>query len=534
MLGFRTSLRTQLFGICSIGLIGLVAAAMVTVLLIERVRVGGPVYAEVKLGQDLVADILPPPAYLLESYLTCFEALAADTPQRVDEQLTRGEALLKGAGGYRERIEYWKSNLPAGELREALLGPSVQAADRFILLRDSEFSTLMRAGKRAEAQVLLATTMKAAYDQHRLAIDKVVTLTNERNVRVEASVESDLRHGWILFGSIVVGALTVSVSLIWWSSRSIIGSVASTGQVVQRVAQGDLSGKATELRRDELGTLAKGVNRMVSDLRSLVSRTATSGQEVIDQAGTMDGLATTACSGVAQSSVRMQGMTAAVEEITVNFSAISSNINDFTVALNEISEKSSSTSGHSRQAGDIIQKATSEANNLGDSIHHIQGMSTLIREIAEQTNLLALNASIEAASAGEHGRGFAVVANEVKLLAKKTSEATEQIEKLSQEVLVHSNGVGTSVSSVNVIMQQVSDAQNSISHAISDQTKTINDISGVMKEAVSAMQEVSVNVVGLDGELKKIGVLSDQASVASHQLKVVATTMQDAVKQFRW
>lgn len=530
----RSSLRAQLLLIGSTGLLGLAAAALVAILLVERVRVGGPVYEEVKLGQDLIADILPPPAYILESYLTCFQVLEADTPQRKDELLARGKELTSGFGGYQERLTYWSKALPAGQLRDALIGPSMLSAQQFISLRDGAFTTFVRAGKHAEARALLATEMKVAYDLHRTAIDNVVRLANERNAKVEDSVQDALHGGWIWFSCIICSAFTISISLILWSSRTITNSVHSTGLVVEQVAKGNLCGSAIEKRVDELGLLAKGVNRMVSDLRSLVSRLAASGKDVANQADTMGGLTTTVARGLAESSLRMQGMTAAVEQITVNFSEISNNIHEFTQALHEISHNVSNTTEHSTAVSGMIQQATTEVNGLGDAIDRIKGISTLIRKIAEQTNLLALNATIEAASAGEYGRGFAVVAGEVKILARKTADATAQIESLIQDVLIRSQGVGTSVSAVNGIIQQVVHAQGSVSSAVEEQTVTINEIGRVMKEAVNAMREISSNLVGLDGEMKRIGASSDLASGASRNLKDVAASMQDTVGKFSY
>lgn len=148
---------------------------------IEQVSVQGPIYNEIVTGKDLIADILPPPEYIIEAYLVARQLNDETDQSRVSELIERGDRLRVD---YESRHEFRQRILPQNSMKDLMTATAYRSAMGFFQLRDEQFVPAIRAGDHERAKTILVQ-MNQRYEAHRLAIDQVVTLATQQNTAFE-------------------------------------------------------------------------------------------------------------------------------------------------------------------------------------------------------------------------------------------------------------------------------------------------------------------------------------------------------------
>ena len=178
--------------------------------------IGGPAYRKIILMKDLIADILPPPAYIIESYLTALRAVdeaERESPDKatINALLEYGRLLKEGdsskgeTAGYFERIRAWKKDISEENegwkaIKHNLVKVSFEPAKKFFEIRDTKFNPLIKAGKAAEAKKVLRTQLRPLYEEHRKGIDKVVQLSRAMGIKLERQITSAASEREIMIG----------------------------------------------------------------------------------------------------------------------------------------------------------------------------------------------------------------------------------------------------------------------------------------------------------------------------------------------
>jgi methyl-accepting chemotaxis protein len=211
-------MKGKLFCLSLAYAIGIVVFGTVAYFAINNVKVGGPIYKQVVEGKDLIADILPPPEYIIESYLTAFQ-MAEQTDADVVAELDSKLKSLKS--DYEARHEYWVNALPQGEIKETLIDRSYQPAMAFYKAYENKFLPAVQAGDTAKAREILADTLTRHYNAHRGEIDSTVKMANARNATVETGATETIKHSvWTLLG-IICFSLVLLIVLGQLLARSI-------------------------------------------------------------------------------------------------------------------------------------------------------------------------------------------------------------------------------------------------------------------------------------------------------------------------
>lgn len=200
----------------------------------------------------------------------------------------------------------------------------------------------------------------------------------------------------------------------------------------------------------------------------------------------------------------MNGVAAAIEEAQVNLSSVSRASQELTATVDEIAENSERGRSISQEAVQQSELASERVHKLSSASEEIFKIIEVIIEISEQTKNLALNATIEAARAGEAGKGFAVVANEVKELAKQTSDATDEIREKVEAIQESTANTVGDISKVGEIIRSMNDIVNGIATAVEEQSITLRDNAENINQISMGINEVTQNTANTSMEVKDI------------------------------
>jgi methyl-accepting chemotaxis protein len=330
-----------------------------------------------------------------------------------------------------------------------------------------------------------SVTVKASMEK--LSIDAL----NEFNQTVEVSI-SDAQKALNL-GMLVTGITIAILLLLSWSIVSSIGTALGSLLVsLKDIASGDgdLTKRIEKTSNDELGDVVDWFNQFIDKLHTSISDVVKSIEPLTSLSSDLGSLTSETLAISAKQNQATEQVSIVVEEMVTSVKAVSSNASSASEAANQadkaakngrdiVTKTVASINGLAEEverAGEVIRKLETDTGNVGTILDVIKG-------IAEQTNLLALNAAIEAARAGEQGRGFAVVADEVRTLASRTQDSTQEIQKVIEELQAAAR------SAVDVMGQSKQRAQVSVEHA----AKTGESLTAIT-ERVSAITEMNMQI----------------------------------------
>lgn len=374
-------------------------------------------------------------------------------------------------------------------------------------------------------------------------IELQLKIASEERANAQHIYDKNLRL-FITVG--VIASVLMCLSGVW-VGRSISLPLRRLRQSIEQADQRkDLTVKVGVDSQDEIGMVANAFQRMLDRFHDIISDLGTTGEQLRQYATTLSNNTEQTREGVAvqtretdQVATASTEMTHAIEEVSRNAaqaaqaaSDANRETNDGTQVLENTIRSINSLASRINQSSDVINRVATDSAAIGSVLDVIRG-------IAEQTNLLALNAAIEAARAGEQGRGFAVVADEVRSLAQRTQESTQEIQEMIERLQAGSQDAVKSMAEgsdeMQNTIQQAEKAGASLT-AISSAVAMINDmntqIASATEQQMAVSQEISRNVVNISDVAKASEHSVEEVDRASSELKEAANRLASMVGEF--
>lgn len=494
-------------------------------------------------GKDVVADILPPPLYLIEAQLLSDDLLRVDPSSRkllVDKLHT----LKKD---YDTRNQYWEASDLDRSLKSSLLGEQRKYADMFWKEALQNFLPAIESNDIETARIS-EQNLRKYYEDHRKGVDSTVSLANKYAGDKLETLASTANQGYLLLGLVAGLGLALILLMAVPTINRIYRSLREVGEAAAAIADGDLMYTMPPASKDEVGELVHKISIMRDNLRELVSAVHRNVESVTQAAHELSASATMGARSSVIQSEAATSMAVAMEELSVSIGQVeehSREAHDVTLTSGAQSEKSSDiihgTVNEMRLISDTVNSTADTLRELESFSGQISSIINVIKGIADQTNLLALNAAIEAARAGEHGRGFAVVADEVRILAERTGASTQEItvmiakiqhttkcavEEMEEGVCRVNEGVkqadmaGDSMSVIRTGSDQVSRAVDEITFALKEQASAARNISSTVDQIAQGAEENNVSALQTASSANRLEELSRQLSGLAGKFKI--------------
>ncbi|MDB1123390.1 methyl-accepting chemotaxis protein [Vibrio algarum] len=341
----------------------------------------------------------------------------------------------------------------------------------------------------------------------------------------------------ILLGSGAAFLLTTSIT------RPIKQVMAAANQL----SDGDLTVNLEQKGNDEIGQLLNSIQVTANNLRHMIITISDASLNLTSASHELSDITEKSSQSILRQETETDMVATAINEMTATVREVASNASQAESTAQEANQQATSGQSIVQQTIDTIHELAENVQSSSEKLHDVEvetnnigGILDVIRGIADQTNLLALNAAIEAARAGEHGRGFAVVADEVRSLAQRSQESTQEIQTLIEQLQTGTKNavsvMAISKKQADVSVKQASEAGSALL-SITNSISVINDmnmqIATASEEQSSVAESINENIVNVREIANENSSTANQTQNSSGEIDQLATQLKQLVDKFK-
>ncbi len=258
------SIRGRMVLLIGLAIGALAGVAILTQVTLSHLKVNGPIYDDIVRNKDLVADINPPPAYIIETYLVALEMVRKNSAAEVDVLADKAKGLR---AEYDTRHAYWIKTLPDDSLKTMLVTSAHDPASQFFAAFDNDFLPAMLAGDKARAEAILDQKLTPIYDWHRAIIDQVRTVALTRSAAEEKAAAATVRSRTALMMSFAILSVFGLALIGWKLVQGILRPLTSTVTVLEAIATGDLTRSSDRSELAEIRRMGESLDHAVHGMR---------------------------------------------------------------------------------------------------------------------------------------------------------------------------------------------------------------------------------------------------------------------------
>ncbi|MGB2221503.1 MAG: methyl-accepting chemotaxis protein, partial [Neptunomonas phycophila] len=365
----------------------------------------------------------------------------------------------------------------------------------------------------------------------------------------QKKVNADIQNTMLIIAALGALLLVVFVLIALWMSSKITRPLRDVAEALADISagEGDLTRRLSVSTGDEVGLVATGFNNFADKIQHLVVDLKKSIQELSRSTEQMNQVVKKTNADVqrqrhetTQTAAAVHEMAATAQEVASNAGGAASAADQADHATSDGQKEVEATISALQQLYQDVNRSSEVISRLDDDADKIGSVVNVIKEIADQTNLLALNAAIEAARAGEYGRGFSVVADEVRTLANRTQESTQEIQMMIERLLTGAREavsvMETSRSQGETTVERAAKASESLG-VITASVSTINNmnmqIASAAEEQTAVADEISSSVQQIADIAEHSAKNADNLEATTNEMSRLEKRLQSLVGHFK-
>lgn len=498
--------------------------------------------------EDFSGRYLPSISSILNADRDLYQAYVAQLKYQQSRSAKAYDSFTENAQQAFERMKHYQELMQAFPTIQSELSSFEQSFNAW-KSESEQFFKLVQQEQNEQAATLLSGSISEKFSALRDLYNSAGEFLDKHAANTSESLhkETAAYQFWLLV--LMAIALIIGALITFFVPR---GTVASIHQLTQRIQEinngdGDLTQRINSPDKDECGTLANSFDEFVDNLQRLIKAISESSHSLEANSNDLKSsyeerrrLNTQQSHNLDMVATAVTEFSSSVKEVAENTSNTSDVANDTVTIITRGMAVINESVNHIQALSDSIENANQSIETLALDSESIASVLDVIRNIAEQTNLLALNAAIEAARAGEQGRGFAVVADEVRSLASKTQQSTEEIQQMIDKL---QSGVRNAVGSIKDGSEKVqmnvdlTNQTKQVFEEIQGSTEQVNDmatqIAAATEEQSSTSEEINSNLLELNDNNRDSQALSETIYQITQDMDSSTSKLSTDVQRFK-